>query len=387
MGRLQRLTEFATYLSSPATSTVYSGFVGYNNLGDEVLWEQIHKAFAPMRLVCAPPSTRNLRKRILEHKKHESVILGGGTLIGGNLPDGSNPFRDHYQRCRAHARRAVAFGTGVGRLSEDPAENSWLLEWKPLLDEFEYIGVRGPMSVRSLASIGIDAELLGDPACLISQGLGFWSPPRTKVLGINVGELYRKSGADTAKEQNLVDILSNLIKERARSGWRIEFFVVTPSDCPIVDRVINQSSVTNYKIYHIYNNGYHYLNAAKHVTAFVGMKLHSVILAMCAGVPSIMVSYSQKCNDFMMSVELDEFVIDVEHVTMESLNSKLETLVISSNKIKYHITKIMNYYRAKQLGRAEIIRSQHFIPAPAGRSSRRLVPRLVNSTALRSSSK
>ena len=63
MARPQRLTELASY-RPPATSTVYSGFVGYNNLGDEVLWEQIHKAFAPMRLGCASPSTNHLRKRI-----------------------------------------------------------------------------------------------------------------------------------------------------------------------------------------------------------------------------------------------------------------------------------------------------------------------------------
>ena len=99
---------------------------------------------------------------------------------------------------------------------------------------------------RSLASIGIDAELLGDPACLIAQGLGFWSPPRTKILAIEIGELYRKSGCgQCAKEQNFVDVLSNLDQGKARSGWRNR----VPSSLHLIALSSigssNQSSVTN----------------------------------------------------------------------------------------------------------------------------------------------
>lgn len=256
MGRVYRTKELATFLSASRRSAVYCGFVGWSNLGDEVLWEQIRSAFAPMRVVCAPPMARGVRKKMVELKKCERLILGGGTLIGGNLPDGSNPFREHFQWFRSRARRAVAFGTGVGQVSDNPSENSWLLEWKPLLEEFEYIGVRGPMSVRSLASIGIDAELLGDPACLITQGPGFWSPPPKNVLGINMGEVYGRSDADKVKEQNLVDVLSKLIHEKAKSGWRIEFFAVTTSDCHVIDKIIRQSSLQSYKIHALYNSGY-----------------------------------------------------------------------------------------------------------------------------------
>ncbi len=360
MGRVHRTKELATFLSASRSSALYCGFVGWSNLGDEVLWEQIRSAFAPMRMVCAPPMAHGVRKKIVELKKWERVILGGGTLIGGNLPDGSNPFREHFRWFRSRARRAVAFGTGVGQVSDNPAENSWLLEWKPLLEEFEYIGVRGPISVRSLASIGIDAELLGDPACLISQGPGFWSSPQGKVLGINVGEVHGRSDALKAKERNLVDVLSNLVHEKAKNGWRIEFFVVTPSDCHVIDTIVRQSSLQDYKIHEIYSSGHQYINTVRNVTAFVGMKLHSVILAMCAGVPSVMISYSPKCRDFMMSVELDDLVVDLERADLESLNTKLDMIMMSGNKISEHTTKQMAHFRAKQLSRAKFIRSSLF---------------------------
>ncbi len=362
MGRIFRLKELAAFLAASHNSQVYHGFLGYDNLGDEVLWDQVRAAFAPLSLVSAPPRSRGLRQKLVDRKTWDRVILGGGTLIGGNLRDGSNPFREHFEWFQSRARHSVVFGTGAGKLSDDPSENVWLSEWEPLLARADYIGVRGPMSVEALASIGIEAELLGDLACLMAQGPGFWAPPRTNVLGVNLGRVDPKSDrteAEAATEQNLVEVLSDLVAERARGGWRTEFFVVVPADCAIVDQVVRRSSVTDCKIHRIYRDGHEYLNAVRHVTAFVGMKLHSVILAMCAGVPSIMVSYASKCDDFMMSVELDEYVVPLERLNLDVLNRKLETLMSSAAPLGRQITRSMNAYRKKQMDRAAILRSWH----------------------------
>jgi polysaccharide pyruvyl transferase WcaK-like protein len=364
LGKLQRLKELASHVTSSSSSAVYSGFVGHDNLGDEVLWDQIRGAFAPMKLICAPPRTSHLRNRIIGLKKHDKVILGGGTLIGANLPDGSNPFREEFHWFFSNARHVAAYGTGVGKLPEKPEERTWLMEWKPLLEKFDYIGVRGPQSVESLAAIGIDAELMGDPACLISKGPGFWAPPRSnpKILGINLGPVQWRNDLDRAKERNFVEVLSGIVQQRAKDGWQIEFFAVTPDDLRLIDEVIAISSVRDCKIHKIYHSGDEYLDAVKHVSAFLGMKLHSVVLAMCAGVPSIMVAYAPKCHDFMKSFDLGHLAIDLGDANAQALNGLLEQIMGSAGPISDQITARMGHYRTLQRDRAAMLRTRFSQP-------------------------
>ena len=167
-GRLREARKLIAYSFAPRNSAVYSGFDGYLNLGDEALIQAIRKVFSPYRLCTPPQSVGGLGRALTASRRHELAILGGGTLIGANLPDGSNPFRDRFAQIRARADRAITFGTGVGALSANESENKWLLEWKPLLESCSYVSVRGPESVRSLASIGIHAEMIGDPACALA---------------------------------------------------------------------------------------------------------------------------------------------------------------------------------------------------------------------------
>jgi len=353
MNKLQKIQEIISYISAPYNSGVYSGFTGYLNLGDEVLEEAIYDAFKPFKLVNFPYLQNKLVKQIIKSKSYSLAILGGGTLIGDNLKSGANPFREKFELVQNVSTYSVVFGTGVGKLSEIKSKNEWLLNWKNIVTKCNYIGVRGPQSVESLASVGIEAEILGDPACLVTRDEGFWQP-QEKTLGVNIG---LTPGEEYFAEVKVIEQMTRLISKKIQQGWKIEFFVVRPEDVPVVEKVIKEANFSNQKVYYIFEDATPYLMAARSLTAFIGIKLHAVILAMCAGVPSIMIEYKPKCRDFMMSVGVEEFSINIDEATQERLESSLNSLLSSSKETAAKITKKMVQMREKQLQKAAEIRS------------------------------
>jgi polysaccharide pyruvyl transferase WcaK-like protein len=83
------------------------------------------------------------------------------------------------------------------------------------------------------------------------------------------------------------------------------------------------ASGTDEKIYRVYHNPSKFLDLIKQVTVFVGMKLHSVILATCAFVPSIMVEYQTKCRDYMMAVDQQQFCVRPDALNASQLWEKI----------------------------------------------------------------
>jgi polysaccharide pyruvyl transferase WcaK-like protein len=94
------------------------------------------------------------------------------------------------------------------------------------------------------------------------------------------------------------------------------------------------------------------------MSAFVGIRLHSVIMAMCAGVPSIMLSYAPKCLDFMTSVDLQALAIDLKELTPDTLASRFEQVISSGKEYGEKIARHMTAFRDRQIQKAIEIRTQ-----------------------------
>jgi polysaccharide pyruvyl transferase WcaK-like protein len=356
MFNLQQLLYYSSYLKSTLRSPAYSGFVGTHNLGDEVLWHAISDAFQPLKLVYYLQPGNNLLRTLTDSKHHIFSVLGGGTLIGPNLQDGSNPFRENFQNVLTRSDDAVVFGTGVDSISSSESGKSWLWDWKSLLDRCSYIGVRGPDSVQALASIGLDkVDLLGDPACLFAQNGGYWSP-RGKSLGVNVGISYPFGNE---REKFLLKQLKLFIKNRIIDNWSIDLFVVCSRDLVVAKEIASEFGTSKIRINPIFDQAYPYLEKVRSVDLFVGMKLHSVILALCAGVPSIMIEYSPKCRDFMKSIDIENFSIKITDCYCENLEELMNDLLAGRDNLSVKITDQMNAYRNKQLNKAKEIVLQY----------------------------
>jgi polysaccharide pyruvyl transferase WcaK-like protein len=135
-----------------------------------------------------------------------------------------------------------------------------------------------------------------------------WSP-HERTLGVNIGTALGQLDGD---EDSLVNAVADFALARLRAGWRIEWFVVWPRDLPMVLEVCRRAGLSGQVIHEIYDDADRYLNTVCRMRAFVGMKLHSVALALCAGVPSMSLAYEPKCLDFMEPLGLGELAITTD---------------------------------------------------------------------------
>ena len=60
--------------------------------------------------------------------------------------------------------------------------------------------------------------------------------------------------------------------------------------------------------------------------AVVGMRYHSNIFSAKMGTPFISVSYEQKMKGFMESINLEEYCVDIDHLSLEILEDKFDKL-------------------------------------------------------------
>jgi polysaccharide pyruvyl transferase WcaK-like protein len=329
----------------------YGGWLGHRNLGDEASYAAIRDAFRPACVVHPRSRLSNAFRKVGLARQHDLVIVGGGTQIG------ETGFRGPVLRAMERCDNCVVFGTGV----EDPA--FWpsrdpgrydLDAWRPILQRSAYIGVRGPRSQRYLQEIGIESEVIGDPACMFVRPRA--RPAATKCrLGVNLGS---GSQGMFGNDELVFESLLGFAKKMLADGWDITPYVVFPGDMPIVAKLARQIGLPQSNIRCFYNDPAGFMDSVSEESVFVGFKLHAVVLAYCAHVPALMIEYRPKCRDFMESIGADDFVIRADLLTVDHLLSSMEKLDARGPALISATSQRLEYFRQKQIATARRVISQ-----------------------------
>jgi Polysaccharide pyruvyl transferase len=294
----------------------YVGWLGFGNAGDEALFDAFrlalpHRALAHVsheRLLRMAASGRLLRGRV------EGVLLGGGTLIGHET------FRRHTEWLLDAAPGAAGFAVGTGVLDPDfpdrpPGEAELELErWRPLLHRLERVSVRGPRSRELLERLGVEAPVVGDPALLLRAPA---APvrPRAPVLGLNIGFARNTWGGDP---ERLLRAVVGLADRWLADGGQVELFPVWAADLPLV-RAATERIAGPVRVVPDFGDVQMLLAGIARCHVFVGMKLHSVVLAAAAGVPGVMIEYHPKCGDFQASIGRERYTVRTDELHAERL--------------------------------------------------------------------
>jgi polysaccharide pyruvyl transferase WcaK-like protein len=98
----------------------------------------------------------------------------------------------------------------------------------------------------------------------------------------------------------------------------VVWFVVWPKDLAATENAAKESG-TGSHVHAIYVDHAKYLDLASECSVFVGMKLHAVVLATCAAVPSIMLEYRPKCRDYMESIQQEHLCERVDRFTADGV--------------------------------------------------------------------
>ncbi|WP_231965557.1 polysaccharide pyruvyl transferase family protein, partial [Mycobacterium sp. E802] len=165
----------------------YLGWHGRGNLGDDAIYEAVRAQFCGARFVDLPVLSRERlqavatgRSRLL---RRATQVVGGGTLVGTRY------FRRLVRRgMSSTSGGSYAIGVGV----DDPAfprrqnasGSDELKRWVPLLSRFRVVSVRGPRSAELLGGVGLDVDVVGDPALLLPRPQVV---AREGLIGLNLG--------------------------------------------------------------------------------------------------------------------------------------------------------------------------------------------------------
>jgi len=311
----------ARALGRPRNPMLYcAGWLGFGNLGDEALLAAARELIPSRRPVL--PVSRRVRPDLLRLlPRPRTALLAGGTLING-----APAWLELFGRCQTRCDDSLIFGSGVQdtRFAQGRADvQDRRQEWLPVLRRCRYVGVRGPMSAELLAAAGYeDAEILGDPVLVFADPSLARSAEEAArgVLGLNLGQA---GGLQWGDEEEVCEQMTELARLARQQGWKVVWYVVWTGDRDIT-RAAAEASGTADDIREYTLDHEAFMQDVARCDTFVGIKLHAVVLACCALVPSLMIEYRPKCRDFMTSigrqdasVRADEFVAGAALETLQ----------------------------------------------------------------------
>lgn len=143
-----------------------------------------------------------------------------------------------------------------------------------------------------------------------------------KTIGINIG---MTSGYLWGKrDQRVIEFCKNLI-HRLLKHFNVSLLSVYPPDTLILKEICMEFKGL-VDLTTCYKYDYKVKNFFEKCDLFIGEKLHSVILAHCSYIPSIMLEYRPKCADYMSSLNLPNYNFRCDRLDTEKIMDSIEDL-------------------------------------------------------------
>lgn len=267
-----------------------SGYYGFANTGDEAIALSISRELrarghTPLLLSQTPAETaaaygcasaaRMSPPALLRALRGSQALWSGG---GGLLQDGTSARTLTYyltiiRAARLLGRRAVVFNQSVGPLSAvGGARVAAALRGVPII-------VRDRASLETLRGLGLQGELGGDPALLLTPGAGVQPgdavllAPRGDVQDATAGLRQTVAGLRAAGVRTVALSLHPHVDDGAARSLGADELISTSDPVRALDSIAACRAV-------------------------VGVRLHAVILAAAAGVPFVGVAYDPKVSGF-----------------------------------------------------------------------------------------
>lgn len=306
---------------------LYLGWIGFNNLGDEWMWEMF-KAMADAHLdtdeYSVIPSLPSVEwKKISEY---DTLVLGGGSLI---VPG----YVELVHEALELGKTIIIWGSGHDRLHkwdtsaahgvlkpETAVESeAYRQKLKAIMEHSVYCGVRGPWTKDYMASLGALPKHLvisGDSAMLMNalkpssaaQSAMTDLLGRSGTIGINWGTSYNRIYG--GNEEKLEDALAEAGRALLALGYKLHLYAVWGPDGEALKRLYrklgqDERVTIDPKVY----SAEDYVKLLAGFEATINFKLHANLLSAAANVPFVCIGYRFKSFDFMHGLDLADWII------------------------------------------------------------------------------
>ena len=307
---------------------VISGYYGFGNFGDEailsVLVSKLKSLGCEIVVLSSNPRKTSMDlyvnsinsfsfSQIPGLIKHSEVLISGG---GSLLQDVTSIKSLIYYlwiifTAILYRKKVIIFAQGIGPINNTIARYITML----LLKKCTYISVRDDKSLDLLKSFGINADLVCDPIFSINLPIA----NNNGVVGVQLRDF-------SSMNDKLLNVLARQIVKEF-SDRKLELYVFQKEiDTKICERfkVILKSINNNIDVEIVSDN---IVNRFSNLEYLIGMRFHSLILAMKMGIKCLGINYDLKveklCEDANIPiVAMNSFEnLDSVFSDMKNLNS------------------------------------------------------------------
>jgi polysaccharide pyruvyl transferase WcaK-like protein/predicted peroxiredoxin len=338
---------------------LYIGFLGYNNLGDELIWEifkEVSRKYLNAKLVTidaiSPYSYSSAKKAV---NNYDLIVLGGGSLLTPSYPY----IKTIYDAVKNN-KKVMIWGSGIDQIPTKNIGNpdvNKLIEPKArkilikIIDHSISTGVRGPLTYNILKNIGVNMEkvnIIGDPGLLLNPGSikainSFLWSNNEKIIGLNWA--IHKDKVNNKHEIEIENQLANTVRNYIRQGYKIYMYSLWNRDLEVSNRLYKKINDTkNVKLDHKLYHQNELMSLMKKFNFTINYRLHASIISVAAGTPYISVGNRFKDVDFAQSLNVKELVVSTDTLDIEQKINEAEKFI---QKNRDQITKKFKNYIQK----------------------------------------
>ena len=314
---------------------LYIGWIGFNNLGDELLWNIFRDTSAKYinnEDITIVPSLPGIDLKNLE--EFDTIVLGGGSLL---LPG----YLQILQNALNKGKSVAIWGSGLDWIEKhnldllinhqlSSLENNFKQKDVEVLEDVInralFVGVRGPYTKKAIEiMIGKDksnkVKIIGDPALLLDDTKLNKPQEREKVIGINWGTTFNRLYG--ANEQLVEEQLVEAAKHLLNKGYKLMIYTVWTDDIPHCERLYTKiNNPDNVLLDKTLYTEQQLIEKLSGCVATINFKLHANLLSLTANVPAIALGYRFKVFDTLALLGLEKFVVstDSKQLTNEILD-------------------------------------------------------------------
>ena len=317
----------APYRNNRSWNVAYVGWIGYGNLGDEVMYEQLKAGWPDFNIVHYEYLRREAR--LARFGLSGSAYFGYGFLGGGTL---ISPYNIEFVESLLDQGVTLStLGTGVGSSGYESPLEVELEAWKALLPRFDHLGLRGPRSVSRLEKLGIrNACVIGDFALSMARKK-LTEPANPRKFGLNItlpnDEVYGSGSYP------VVTALEEVVRKLTGEGWEPVPIAMALKDIEptqmLIDRVAAAPVPTR-----LVTTAEECFSLLEDCSFTIAIRLHAAILSVCVGVPPLMLGYRDKCLDFMESVDLSQWYVDLNTASPGEMRSRAYDLSAAAPSLR-----------------------------------------------------
>jgi colanic acid/amylovoran biosynthesis protein len=299
-----------------------------------------------------------IQKQLFYYRKSDIVISMGGGYLNGNstllatlglylmlLP---LIISQRLTKCTICAPQSIGtFGTVTQKLLVvHSLKNANLI----LTRESTTKNLLEKLSIIHNVKTSVDSGFLLQATQAIDLRKELGIPPKSILVGITV-----RSWLDSHKQSKYESAIAQTIDHLVKNPKLHVVFIpqVTSALGGDDDRITGQKvyqHINNSEHVHLIEEDYdHYQIKAlyNNLDALIGTRFHSVIFSLTSYIPAIAIEYEHKTSGIMRDLGLEEWVIKIEDITADILESKTDELLKTKKTYEAYLRAVIPPYIKK----------------------------------------